>query len=288
MKKLIGCPTGEWAKKLFTIDRFESLEYFLDEHEGEFGYEGLKKMVHNYEYLKKEKKEDTIVIITDTRRYSEIKKILESYGWIENIHFFNGWKLDMNFYYTLYTDRDWITFENENSNALALQRKGWEKRADAMAKMIPEDVVSVLDIGCGEGLLKQYLPDSIKYYGLDYCKRDDSTIVCDLNKEKMPDIKADLYYMGGVFDYIEDKMHFIEELQNAKYVLLSKTRNERFIRLDDKVIDSGYMNYGINAYYMSDLITDMFQAGFVCRQMHWDYKERDEYYLLFEKNRTQN
>ena len=31
MKKLIGCPTGEWAKKLYTLDRFEKLSYFLDD-----------------------------------------------------------------------------------------------------------------------------------------------------------------------------------------------------------------------------------------------------------------
>lgn len=29
MKKLIGCPAGEWAKKLFTLDRFEKLVFFF-------------------------------------------------------------------------------------------------------------------------------------------------------------------------------------------------------------------------------------------------------------------
>ena len=283
MKKLIGCPTGEWAKKLFTLERFENLAYFIDDYEGEFGYDGLKKAVYNYKHLEKENKENTIVIITDTRKYEEIKELLEGYGWIENIHFFNGWKLDINFYHILYADKDWINFENENSDALARQRQGWKKRAEMMAKMIPRDVTSILDIGCGEGLVKQYLPDNIKYYGLDYCKRDDDTIVCDLNKEELPNIDVDLYYLCGVFDYIEDKKHFIKGLKNVKYVLLSKTRNERFIRLDDKIVDSGYLDYGVNAYYVSDLVTDMFQAGYICKQMDWNYKERDEYHLLFTK-----
>lgn len=35
MKRLIGCPAGEWAKKLYTLDRFEKLQYFLDEKEGD-------------------------------------------------------------------------------------------------------------------------------------------------------------------------------------------------------------------------------------------------------------
>lgn len=42
------------------------------------------------------------------------------------------------------------------------------------------------------------------------------------------------------------------------------------------------MNYGTNSYYCSNLITDMFENGFVCRKMQWNYKQRDEYYFLFE------
>ena len=31
MKKIIACPACEWAKKLFTVERFETIDYFLDE-----------------------------------------------------------------------------------------------------------------------------------------------------------------------------------------------------------------------------------------------------------------
>ena len=139
-----------------------------------------------------------------------------------------------------------------------------------------------MDIGCGEELLKEFLCKDIKYYGLDYCERNKETIICDINKEKLPDIKVDLYYMAGIIDYVTDIPNFIKELSRAKYVVMSKTRNERFIRLDDKVMESGYMNYGTNSYYCSNLITDMFENGFVCRKMQWNYKQRDEYYFLFE------
>ena len=88
--------------------------------------------------------------------------------------------------------------------------------------------------------------------------------------------------MAGVIDYVIDVKKFIIQLKQAKYVLISKTRNERFIRLDDKIVDEGYMNYGIAAYYISDLITDMYKVGLVCKKMVWNYKSRDEYYLLFK------
>ena len=31
-------------------------------------------------------------------------------------------------------------------------------------------------------------------------------------------------------------------------------------------MDKGYMDYGISAYYVSDLITDMFENEFVCKK----------------------
>ena len=282
MKKIIGCPAGEWALKLYTVDRFISLEYLLDEQEGEYGICGFPQRVHSYEYLRNEKIDDLIVIINVTRKYEEIKKKLEKYGLIENIHFFNGWKLDSNFYHEVYADKGWQEFEQSDTNALKRQRQGWKDRARAMSQLIPEDVKVLMDIGCGEELLKEFLCKDIKYYGLDYCERNKETIICDINKEKLPDIKVDLYYMAGIIDYVIDIPNFIKQLSRAKYVVMSKTRNERFIRLDDKVMDSGYMNYGISSYYCSNLITDMFEIGFVCRKMQWNYKQRDEYYFLFE------
>lgn len=282
MKKIIGCPAGEWALKLYTVDRFIRLEYLLDEQEGEYGICGFPQRVHSYEYLRNEKIDDLIVIINDTRKYEEIKKKLEKYGLIENIHFFNGWKLDSNFYHEVYADKGWQEFEQSDTNALKRQRQGWKDRARAMSQLIPEDVKVLMDIGCGEELLKEFLCKDIKYYGLDYCERNKETIICDINKEKLPDIKVDLYYMAGIIDYVIDIPNFIKQLSRAKYVVMSKTRNERFIRLDDKVMDSGYMNYGISSYYCSNLITDMFEIGFVCRKMQWNYKQRDEYYFLFE------
>lgn len=261
MKKIIGCPAGEWALKLYTVDRFISLEYLLDEQEGEYGICGFPQRVHSYEYLRNEKIDDLIVIINDTRKYEEIKKKLEKYGLIENIHFFNGWKLDSNFYHEVYADKGWQEFEQSDTNALKRQRQGWKDRARAMSQLIPEDVKVLMDIGCGEELLKEFLCKDIKYYGLDYCERNKETIICDINKEKLPDIKVDLYYMAGIIDYVIDIPNFIKQRSRAKYVVMSKTRNERFIRLDDKVMDSGYMNYGISSYYCSNLITDMFEIG---------------------------
>ena len=176
---------------------------------------------------------------------------------------------------------NWIDFEKEDSMALIRQQAGWRKRAEMLACLIPSDVRSVMDIGCGECLLKEFLPQNVRYYGLDYKQRYKDTIVCDINKDNLPKLDVDLDYLAGVIDYIHNIPQFIKQFKNAKYVIMSKARNERFIRLDDKIKDKGYMNFGISAYYISDLLTDMSQNGFFCKKMEWNYKERDEYYFLF-------
>lgn len=286
MKNVIACPTGVWAERLFTVERFQTIKYFLGETEGIYTKEGyFEKQIRPFDYLKCEQKQDIIVIITDTHKYNIIKEKLMQYGLTENVNFFNGWKLHSNFYNLMYTDTAWKEFEKENRDALERQRRGWMKRAEEMVKLIPKDTTSILDIGCGEGLLKRYLSKNIKYYGLDYCKRDENTIVCDLNKENIPDLSVDMYYLAGVIDYIENIPLFIKQFINVKYVILSKTRNERFIRLDDKSVDEGYLNYGINPYYSADLITDMYKNRFVCEKVVWNYQTRDEYYYLFKNIR---
>lgn len=138
MKRLIGCPAGEWAKKLYTLDRFEKLQYFLDEKEGEYGYDcygrgELKKQVYAWSHLENENIDELVVIINDTRNYDRIKIQLERYGLKENKHFFNGWKLDSNFYHEVYEDKNWIDFEKEDSMAL-IRQHGFDKTAGWLEK----------------------------------------------------------------------------------------------------------------------------------------------------------
>lgn len=80
--------------------------------------------------------------------------------------------MDSSFYAEAYGDKEWKDFEKEDVTALSRQREGWKKRAEFMSSMIPDGITSIMDIGCGEGLIKEYLPKNVKYYGVDYCMRD--------------------------------------------------------------------------------------------------------------------
>ena len=279
-KKLVACPSCEWAKKLFTLERFEKIEYFLDETDGEFWACGTTKKVYKYDYLKQVNLDSVVVIITDSSKYESIKVILENLGLRENYNIFNGWKLSHEFYELLYADKEWIEFEKTDGTVLENMRRGWEKRAEKMSAMIPKDVQSILDIGCGESLIKKYLPINIKYIGLDYCARENTDFICDINNEKLPDVDVDLVYMAGVMEYVHNIEQFLKQLKK-KYILISLRRKEGFIRLDSFVSD-GYMNYGKTECFIHTIINAMQKNGFLCIRMEWPWRERDEYYLLFE------
>jgi hypothetical protein len=85
----------------------------------------------------------------------------------------------------------------------------WRERIELMARNIVVEDSEVLDIGCGPMWLKDYLPDGVKYYGLDYKKRGRDCLVCDLNRDEYPNIDCPLFFISGCLEYIEDVDKFL-------------------------------------------------------------------------------
>jgi asparagine synthase (glutamine-hydrolysing) len=59
----------------------------------------------------------------------------------------------------------------------------------------------VVEVGCGEMKLKEFLPEPTRYTGIDYIKRAEGTVVCDFNKERLPRLESDIYFLAGVLEY---------------------------------------------------------------------------------------
>lgn len=217
MKKMIIYGTDNWMKELITLSRLEKIAYFIDDEEVCverdnklcFG-EGLIKNVYPIQNLLKENKNELIIIISNSKKFAEKAYILEKMGFKENEHFFNGWKLDGNFYKVIEANQDWKLDERNQDNIF--ENMAWEKRSETMAGMIPEDVHTLMDLGCGDCKLKKYLSKKIKYIGLDYCKRNEDTIICDMNKDKLPVMDVDMYYLAGVLPYIDDKEALLNQM----------------------------------------------------------------------------
>lgn len=231
--------------------------------------------------MAEENKDEILVIVNDSHQYAELAEVLSSYGLVENVHFFNGWKLSLDFYHQYYGPADWIKLENKNQSLLRLTKEGWRQRAKALSTLIPDSVHSLMDIGCGEGYIRDFLPDDCKYFGVDYCKRSDDTIICDINKEPLPAIDVDAYYMAGSLCYVKDPFTFLRQLTKAQYNILSYIRKEGYVRIDGRIVDN-YLGFGEAELFLSDLISYLYCQSFVCEKLEWNYRKRDEYYCRFK------
>lgn len=80
----------------------------------------------------------------------------------------------------------------------------WLERIRLMARLIPEDSASVVDVGCGPMWLRDLLPSGVAYVGIDYKARGEGSMVCDLNVEGLPKIVADTYFISGCLEYVKD------------------------------------------------------------------------------------
>ncbi|QGP78287.1 methyltransferase domain-containing protein [Sphingobium sp. CAP-1] len=87
----------------------------------------------------------------------------------------------------------------------------WFDRAMAAGKLIPENIGRVLDLGCGDMKMEQCLPPGCSYIPLDVSKRDDRTIVVDLNR-KVPKIEADFVVGMGVLEYLLDVPNVLRKI----------------------------------------------------------------------------
>jgi len=86
----------------------------------------------------------------------------------------------------------------------------WEERTQIMAQWIP-DGTSVMEFGCGNMVIKQYLPDNCQYTASDIVKRDENTIVLDLNQKSLPKLaRHDIFLFSGVIEYVYDIERLIQ------------------------------------------------------------------------------
>lgn len=99
-------------------------------------------------------------------------------------------------------------------------RASWNRRAAAVARLIREPM-RVLDIGCGDMHVETLLAKGSTYIPLDCERRDERTIVLDLNRDPLPDIDADLVLALGVLEHMHDQTKLLAGLARFPRVILT-------------------------------------------------------------------
>lgn len=140
----------------------------------------------------------------------------------------------------------------------------FDKRTAALIDLLDQDqrIESVLDIGCGLGFAKKYLRQirggNIKYTGLDYRRRDEETVICDLNKHEFVEQNYDLFIVAGCLEYVEDVEWFFKQFSRCKKSALISYRTMEY----NSNFDVRKKNAWKNNLYRVDIISKMRDNGF--------------------------
>ena len=136
--------------------------------------------------------------------------------------------------------RKWLFKWNKPKKALWYSESEfdevWKNRIAVMASYINISG-TVADFGCGLMWLEPLLKPENRYLPIDYITRDSRTLVINLNVDLIPEINAEIAFLSGVLEYVEDVNNFIDQLinRNFKKIILSYCTLEKFNNLNSRI-----------------------------------------------------
>lgn len=119
---------------------------------------------------------------------------------------------------------------------------------------IPQNIKSVVDYGAGRKFIKEFLPDSVLYYPIDYINRGEDTILCDFNTGIFPNINTELSVCTGVLMYVEPARELIVHMcrHTERRIIFS------FVALDSMPDIDARKRYGMCNHFTDQQIIDIF------------------------------
>jgi len=145
----------------------------------------------------------------------------------------------------------------------------WATRTERMAQLIPPGS-PVVEFGAARRSLEQMLPAGCSYIASDLVERGPGTLICDLNKRPLPELRylnAHVAVFAGVLEYLNDLNAVIGWLSGkvTRYVVsydCVKSRRFTVGRMMELLrrAGNGYMSY----YTETQLIALFEKYGFDC------------------------
>lgn len=169
------------------------------------------------------------IIVSTNLYFDEIKnKLLK-----------NGFGEEQILSYALFVPQNIVWKDLESNIDWALMRPSVE----VISRWLDESDRSVTDYGAGLMYLKSFLRPGVSYYPIDYFKRFEETIVCDLNSGIFPDLEADVSVFNGVLEFLTTAepllLHVCGQTRNK--VILSYMTVDHFPSIEARRA-SGYVS----------------------------------------------
>lgn len=142
-----------------------------------------------------------------------------------------GFILDENMFEAFALSPALCARRRKNVTQEEINKKDYEDddlKLSIMANMIPHDVTSICDVGCGMRKLMNMISPQMSYVGIDYIQQADNIINIDLNKDRIPEINSDCIFGCGILEFIDDVEGVLKKFARykPKYFLLSYSPRE--------------------------------------------------------------
>lgn len=132
-------------------------------------------------------------------------------------------------------------------------------RVEMFSEWITDDIESIVDYGAGKEWLRKYIKPEVKYYPVDYIKRNEHTILCDLNVDSFPEINADVSVCSGVLEFINTAKELLQHVckHTNKMVIVSYLGVDNFPDIEGRRASAYVSDLSEN-----DIVTVMNANGF--------------------------
>lgn len=209
---------------------------------------------------------DANIIISTNVYFDEIKEGLIRHGLTEK----------QILSYALFVPKTVAWVDLENSINWDLMRPSVE----LFSHWLDDEDRSVADYGAGQMYLKNFLRQGVLYYPIDYLKRFEETIVCDLNAGTFPDLETDVAVLNGVLEFITTAEALLEHVcvKTRRKVILSYMTLERFPNIEARRA-SGY----ISNLTDRQIVQLLKMQGFCLSQIEPDPLDATDTIYLFER-----
>lgn len=145
----------------------------------------------------------------------------------------------------------------------------WSSRTEKIAGLIPKDA-PVIEFGAGRRQLEKLLDSGCTYFPSDLVDRGPGTIICDLNKRPLPDLRKlepRVAVFSGVLEYVRDLDSVIAWLS---HLVPQCVASYHYVPRDGSVLQTskdrlGRLHNGYMNHHTEESLVALFKKyGFVC------------------------
>lgn len=227
-KELVLYGMGTIGRKIAEWLDSQKIQYVVADRNIKGKQENVHKAIVSPEEVIRNHKEANIIVSTNLY-FDEIKNELLN----------QGFKDSQILSFSLFIPEN-LTWKDLEDN---IDWNLMKPSVELFARWIEPEDKSLIDYGAGQMYLKSFLASDVIYYPIDYIKRFDETIVCDLNTGDFPNEGVDVVVLNGVLEFLSTAEKLLEHVcqQARKKIIISYMTLDKFSNRESRRA-SGYVS----------------------------------------------